>query len=283
MDIFKKAIDGKVLFIAFSALTLLSNLDAHAQWGYGNNPYYNLGANLGNAISESINNNHNYGRRKLRKNIDSWGSCKNASLTVNHGAVAIYDSNGYFCSATTPDQVEQRLKTINKNKETIDDVNVTEGGHYIVVSNNGKNWWGYMPDVVVKKLNEISSLESIRSVSFTDNGTYAIVTDQHFFSNSDDYMNFFREKKNDLGVLFSANINGNGAVFCFSGGSDYCGTIPSIVSEAIKEVSFTPCYVKFNRQGHYIICGESGQFSYSIGDANPSVTAATVSYKPKVT
>lgn len=272
-----------MLFIAFSALTLLCTLDAHAQWGNGYNPYYNLGASMGNAISEGIQHNHNYGRRKLCKHIDKWGSCKNASLTINHGAVAIYDSNGYFCSATTPDHVGQRLKTINKNNETIDDVNITEGGHYVVVSNKGKNWWGYMPDAVVKKLKEISSLESIRSVSFTDNGTYAIVTDMHFFSNSDDYMNFFREKKNDLGVLLSANINGNGAVFCFSGGSAFCGTIPSVVSEAIKGVSFTPQYVKFNRQGHYIICGENGQFSYSIGNANPSATAATVSYKPKVT
>ena len=106
----------------------------HAQW-YGYNPYYNpfyVGNAMGNSIGQNIANNKAYSRNKLRKAIDKWSSCHNGTLTSNHGALAIYGDNGYHCTATVPEDVKDKLKEINKKPSSITDVNITEGGYYII-------------------------------------------------------------------------------------------------------------------------------------------------------
>lgn len=241
------------------------------------NPYGNAGYALGQQIGSTIQRNTKYGRNQLRKAINKWGECNNGTLSLEHGAVALYGSNGYFCSAAVDDRISSKLKSINKNGGTINDVNITENGNFIVVYND-KEWYGVLPSALKTALDEYSYGTKFKSISFNESGTYAITTSDGFRSNNTTYQSFYDDNVDDYGELLSVNISGDGAVFCYSDGTKYCGRIPDKVETAIRSFSHTAKFVKFNRHGDYLICDKYGSYSYSIGDADSGGNASTVYY-----
>ena len=243
------------------------------------NPY-NLSYNLGAAIGQNIRDNQMYGRNQLRKAINKWNECANGTLSLKHGAVAIYGSNGYCCSAAVPDGLKDELKQINKKNNSITDVNITEGGYYIVISNDGNMWSGSMPSPVLTKLRELPNAEKIKSCSFNDNGIYALLTDRGFYSNNNEYVDFYEQRMEEIGECYSVNIYGNGAVYCFARGTDYCGSVPKNVVNILEDLTFKPKFVKFNSHGDYLICSSTGKYQYKINDANEGQTVSTLTKKP---
>ncbi len=241
------------------------------------NPYGNAGYALGQQIGSAIQRNNKYGRNQLRKAIKKWGECNNGTLSLEHGAVALYGSNGYFCSAAVDDRVSSKLKSINKSGGTINDVNITENGNFIVVFND-KEWYGVLPSALKSALDDYSYGTKFKSISFNESGTYAITTSDGFKSNDALYQSFYDDNVGEYGELFSVNISGDGAVFCYSGGTKYCGRIPDKVETAMRSFSHTAKFVKFNRHGDYLICDKYGSYSYSIGDADTGSNASTVYY-----
>lgn len=241
------------------------------------NPYGNAGYALGQKIGSTIQRNTKYGRNQLRKAINKWGECNNGALSLEHGAVALYGSNGYFCSAAVDDRISSKLKSINKNGGTINDVNITENGNFIVVYND-KEWYGVLPSALKSALDEYSYGTKFKSISFNESGTYAITTSDGFKSNNATYQLFYDDNVDDFGELLSVNISGDGAVFCYSDGTRYCGRIPDKVETALRSFSHTAKFVKFNRHGDYLICDKYGSYSYSIGDADTGSNASTVYY-----
>lgn len=259
-----------------------STLGSFAQY-FGNpfyNPYnnpYNVGAQLGNAIGQAVATKNKYGRNQLRKAINEWGQCNNGSLSIEHGGVAICGSNGYFTSASVDDRIKSKLKSINSARQTINDINITEQGYFIIVYDDDQ-WYGALPSTVSSKLNTISSGTTFKSISFTDGGKYAILTSSRFYSNESAYQEFYDDHKYDYGTLYSVNICGNGAVFCYSDGVRFVGSIPEKVKNGFDKFSGTAKFVKFNSHGDYLICSSSGGYSYSIADANEGGYATTTSY-----
>ena len=247
---------------------------------YPFNPYYNpynQGYALGQQIGSAIQRNSKYGRNQLRKAIKKWGECNNGSLSLEHGAVALYGSNGYFCSAAVDERISAKLKSINNSGGTINDVNITENGYFIIVF-NGTEWYGALPSALKSALEGCSYGTKFKSISFNEDGTYAITTSDGFQSNNSAYQAFYDDNKDDFGELLSVNICGDGAVFCYSDKARYCGRIPSEVESAIRGFSHTANFVKFNKHGDYLICDKYGSYSYSIGDADAGGNASTVYY-----
>ncbi len=246
------------------------------------NPYippnsYNQGYALGQQIGSAIQRNTKYGRNQFRKAIKKWGECKNGTLSLEHGAVALYSGNGYFCSAAVDDRISAKLKSINNSGGTINDVNIAENGNFIIVYND-KEWYGVLPSALNSALGEYSYGTKFKSISFNESGTYAITTSDGFRSNNAQYQSFYDDNIGEYGELLSVNISGEGAVFCYSNGTKYCGRIPDIVETAIRSFSHTANFVKFNRHGDYLICDKYGSYSYSIGDADAGGNASTVYY-----
>lgn len=253
--------------------------DVRAQFPY--NPYnpgmvagQQLGQQLGNAIAQRSK----YGRNQLRKAIQKWGECNNGSLSIEHGAVAICGSNGYFCSSAVDDRISSKLKSINKDGEDIVDVNILENGQFVIVHNGGKEWYGVLPSALKTALDDYSYGTEFKSISFNESGTYAITTSTGFKSNNAIYQAFYDDNVDEFGTLLSVNICGDGAVFCYSDGAKYCGRIPQGVATAIDDFSYTAKFVKFNKHGDYLICSDAGSYSYSIEDANEGSNATTVYY-----
>jgi hypothetical protein len=237
------------------------------------NPNYQAGQQLGNAIKQRSK----YGRNQLRKAIQKWNECNNGTLSLEHGAVAICGCNGYFCSAAVDNSISSKLKSINKSGGTINDVNITENGNYIIVYND-KEWYGVLPSGLKSALDDYPYGSKFKSISFNESGTYAITTSNGFKSNNAIYQSFYDENVEEFGKLYSVNICGDGAVFCYSDGARYCGRIPNEVETAIHQfdVSHTAKFVKFNKHGDYLICDEYGYYSYSIGDADTGSNSSTV-------
>lgn len=239
------------------------------------NPYMNPGYQAGQQLGNAIAQRSKYGRNQLRKAINKWGECNNGTLSLEHGAVALYGSNGYFCSAAIDDRISSKLKSINKSGGTINDVNITENGNFIVVFND-KEWYGVLPSALKSALDDYSYGTKFKSISFNESGTYAIATTDGFKSNNSTYQSFYDDNVDEYGELLSVNISGDGAVFCYSDGTRYCGRIPDKVETAMRSFSHTAKFVKFNRHGDYLICDKYGSYSYSIGDADAGSNASTV-------
>ena len=256
---------------------LLITCDVQAQFYPYNpyNPYMNPGYQAGQQLGNAIAQRSKYGRNQLRKAIKKWGECNNGTLSLEHGAVALYGSNGYFCSAAVDDRISSKLKSINKGGGTINDVNITENGNFIIVYND-KEWYGVLPSGLKSALDEYSYGTKFKSISFNESGTYAITTSDGFKSNNSIYQSFYDENVDDYGELYSVNICGDGAVFCYSDGTRYCGRIPNEVESAIRSFSHMAKFVKFNKHGDYLICDKYGSYSYSIGDADTGSNSSTV-------
>lgn len=176
-----------------------------------------------------------------------------------------------------PPNLSAKIKEVYNAGGTFTDINITDGGYYILVWNENQ-WYGRLPQGLLDKLRSLPSETVFYSISFNDSGEYIIVTSDHFYSSSTSYINFFNAKKNELGNLYSANIWQSGAVFCFEKGSTFYGVVPSNVVEAMNSCGIAPRFVKYNQRGDYLICSSNGDCWYKIADVDKSVNAATTSY-----
>ncbi|MDO4949303.1 MAG: tetratricopeptide repeat protein [Bacteroidales bacterium] len=241
---------------------------------YPTNPYldaFRAGEQIGKAINDAITSavqDNIYDRSHIRNNINKWGKCENGALSINHGAVAIYGSNGYACTSVDK-RLLSKLEEINNDKKKITDVNITDNGYFIVVYDNGTNWYGVIPSSLSTALNNYPNNTVFRSISFNDaTGVYAITTSNGFETNNQMYNECYDANIGTKGQLLSANICNNGCVFCFSGGVVCCGYIPDNLILALNKFTITAQFVKFNRHGDYLICAANGGYSYHINDAN---------------
>lgn len=276
MILMKKIVSLAVLFLS------MFNIDADAQYfNPYSNPYvtsYQVGQQISQQLTNAIDQSAKYGRNRLCKSIDKWGECANGTLSLEYGAVAIYGKNGYFCTGTVDDRLSSKLKAINKSGGDVVDVNIAENGKFIIVYNKGVDWYGVLPSELSAALDTYSYGTKFRSVTFNEKGVYAITTSNGFKSNNKEYQAFYDDNKQAFGELLSVTVCGDGAVFCYSDKTRYCGKIPSTVESAMNRFSYTANYVKFNRQGDYLICSKAGSFSYSIAPANAGRTVTMVSY-----
>ena len=226
--------------------------------------------------ASEIEYNNKYSRRSLRSNISRSNQCSTGALSFEYGAVAIFESNGYYCTPTVSKTLSNKLKEINKAAGVINDVHIAENGKFIIIYNNGKSWYGVIPESVNSALNSISSSTEIRSVTFNEKGEYAITTSWNFKSNNALYQAFYDDHIGEYTNLMSVTICGDGAVFCYSDGCHYVGKIPRSVETAIREFSSTPKFVKFNTHGDYLICDAYGSYSYLLPDVGQSRTSTMV-------
>lgn len=234
------------------------------------NPYYNpysAGAQLGQQIGSAIAESSKYGRNNFCKAIKKWGKCANGTLSLEYGAVAVYGGNGYHTTNTVDGRISSKLKEINKNGGTINDIHIGENGNFIVVYNS-KEWYGVLPTALKTALNEYSYGTQFKSISFNENGTYAVVTSNGFKSNNSTYQAMYDDNVDEYGELMSVSVVGDGAVFCYSDGTRFCGNVPNKVVNGVRELSWKPKFVKYNRHGDYLICDKYESYSYSIAAAN---------------
>lgn len=222
----------------------------------------------------------NFSRESLRKAVKKYDKLNKGTLTLSSGSVIIFGSNGYGCTSEVPQEVKDKLKEINNARENIDDICLTEGGHFAIVYNKGNSWFGTLSDELKEELRSLPNDAKIKSITIDDNNNYiAIIQNGNItkiLASSNEYKSFANSLKNKLGKPVSATLIKDGALFCFENGVDYFGTIPKNVADKLNEIDFTPEYVRLDYRGNYIFSMNTGRAKYKMSDTGTAWDNETV-------
>lgn len=103
------------------------------------------------------------GRAYIRKQIDSWGECRNVAITKSNGDLALYGRNG-FAKSDLPYNLNEALTELNNERKYIDDVQLTENGRWLILWGNNGIRWNNIPYSLERKVREYNN-NSKRAIS----------------------------------------------------------------------------------------------------------------------
>lgn len=196
------------------------------------------------------------GLKSLTSKITEKNECRLGAMTEFGSGILIFGDNE-VSSISIPESFRNRIKAIDTK---IKSLALTNSGYYCVV--HGRNgWFGYVPEKMKRKLNEFNgNAEEILSVSISENGDYAIVTDEHFIaSNSSDLSNM-KNACEKYGSIKNVCITNKGICVVCQNGIFY-NNIPSNLERELNSIDFRPDHVIFTDSGTYIITTEDGLYS----------------------
>lgn len=192
----------------------------------------------------------------LTKNLKETNSCQHGAITERIG-IYIKDDYGYCYTAGMNMNFIEKLKELYLNEKKISSVAITNSGYYcLIYGNNG--WYGSVPTAMSAKLNEFNAnRETIYCISISENGDFAIVTNEHFYaSNSTDRDNMTKAK-DMYGQIKDVCITNKGiTVVCKNG--VYYHNIPTSVEERLKTCTDRPDHIRFTDSGTFLITYENG-------------------------
>ena len=192
----------------------------------------------------------------LTKNLKETNSCQHGSITDRIG-IYIKDDCGYCYTAGMKTNLAEKLKELYQNKKKITSVAITNSGYYcLTYGNNG--WYGSVPAGMSAKLNEYNAnRETIYCISISENGAFAIVTDEHFYaSNTTDYNNMIKAK-DMYGQIKDVCITNKGITIVCTYGV-YYKNIPTSVEAKLKTCTERPDHIRFTDSGTCLITYENG-------------------------
>ena len=167
----------------------------------------------------------------------------------------IKGSNGAFAT----DLPNKKLKTIiwDIRDHEIKSVTLTSSGYYCVVwGRNGYSVAG--PDELKEKIREAhDNCETIFSVSISENGNWAMVTDKQFDASHSADLKAFRLAKERYGQITSVCISNHGFCAVCERGVFYTN-IPNVLEEELKSIKFKPANIFFLDDGTYFIADKDG-------------------------
>lgn len=193
----------------------------------------------------------------ITSQIKEKGECRLGAITENGKGIVIYGNNGATWSSV-PNNLSEKVKEI---KGKISSITMTYSGYYCITYDRNA-WFGIVPENMKAKLNQFNNnREEIRSISISENGSFAIVTDEHFIaSNTSDHSNM--KKAYELyGSIKDVCVTNKGiCVVCQNG--IYYSNIPSNLEEKLKNLDYHPDHVTYTDSGTFLITTESGRYSY---------------------
>lgn len=192
----------------------------------------------------------------LTKNLKETNSCQHGAITERIG-IYIKGDYGYCYTVGMNTNFIEKIKELNQKEIKITSVAITNSGYYcLIYGNNG--WFGSVPAAMSARLNEFNAnRETIYSISISENGDFAIVTNEHFYaSNSTDHDNMIKAK-DMFGQIKDVCITNKGiTVVCQNG--IYYHNIPTSVEERLKTCTERPDHIRFTDSGTFLISYENG-------------------------
>lgn len=193
----------------------------------------------------------------LSSQIKEQGECRLGAITEFGSGIVIFGNNG-ASSISVPESFWNKIKAIDTK---INSLALTNSGYYCVVyERNG--WFGHVPEKMKRKLNEFNeNAEEILSISISENGDYAIVTDEHFIaSNSSDHSNM-KNAYDKYGSIKNVCITNKSICVVCQDGILY-DNIPSNLEGKLNSIDYHPDHVTYTDSGTYLITTETGTYSY---------------------
>lgn len=194
-------------------------------------------------------------QKDVRTAIQNTKKAKTGCLT-DHKAVVIFGGNGYNYNGLPSDMVSA-MKYCNDNRIVIDDVCVTDAGYWCVVY-GGNKFKGNLPSGLRTSLdNAQSEGENILSVSISENGDYAWVTDNKYGASNDVDKTIMEKSMQLYGDLRSVCITNKGCIATCVDGLLFWD-VPLSIVEKISNQDAKPKVVRFTDSGTFIaLDGES--------------------------
>lgn len=192
-------------------------------------------------------------RQSLRDAIKSWGTCKSVAITTQNGNVAIYGTNGYHTSSSTPVAMTNRLRELNNAKNTISDVIITENGRWIIIYDEGVSWSNDIPYALAQKIREFNQREAIWSVALNDNNEWVIVGKEHYSASSQSITDYLNQGHAKYGKLWTVHMTNSSMVAVYEDGYRFLGEVPTRLKEALSKTSMDVLRLKYLPDGSYFI------------------------------
>lgn len=192
----------------------------------------------------------------IREALGEEDNPTNGYLTDN-AALYIKDDNGYNCKGIPSDMLDA-LRYCNKNAYKINDICLTNNGYWCVIY-EGNKFKGSLPTACRNKLNDlVSQGEQLWSVSISDNGDYAFVTDNKYGASNDLDRKIMELAQDSYGELMSVCITNVGVIAtCKEGAMFY--NIPHTIPERLAaSVKGTPKVIRFTDSGTYMCITTGG-------------------------
>ena len=197
----------------------------------------------------------------IKESLKKYDQCRTGAITKSGPEVAIWGINGYSSNEYCHSDLKNALKEINSKEQTVNDVAVSESGNYVVVYGNNGYYYLDIPDEMAAWLQKYNKdKKNIISVAFTDEGRWAIVTENSYIS--DDYTSkVMDEAYAKYGYINSVSLSGNSVVVCCDGGV-YYKNAPKKLIERLNKVDFLPKVIKFTDNGLLLITDGDKKYDY---------------------
>ena len=196
----------------------------------------------------------------VRDALQNSTNAKTGCLSDN-SAIFIYGGNGYN-SNSIPQGMLDALQYCNQNKYVVNDVAMTANGWWCVVY-NGYNYRGNIPtgcNAAMKRY--MDKKETILSVSISEDGNYAIVTDSHYDASNSADAEMLKSAGDRFGMIKSVCISNKGTLVVCANGIMYMN-VPKNIIESLERQTFSPSVIRFTDSGTYIaVDGKGGKAWY---------------------
>ncbi len=201
-------------------------------------------------------------RSYVKQCIKQHGQCKAVAITQNFGDVVLYGKNGWACK-NCPVELRDALKQLSERGSTINDVQLTEKGHWLVIfDGNGYKHSAGLPTAFISKLREFNlNHETIISAPFNDEGEWAAITQQHLSASSPNLLSWLQDGISSYGRIISATIVDNAVVAVYSGGFKFLGSVPQTLKNALKQSGMSVVNVRISGE-HWFFVSKDGKFQY---------------------
>lgn len=194
-------------------------------------------------------------QKELAASIKNYTNAKVGCLT-DHKGIFVYGGNGYHSNALSSDMTEA-LSYCNKNKFTINDVTMTDIGWWCVVY-EGNKYKGNIPEACKKTLDDyISQGDKILSVSISENGDYAFITDKHYEASNEFDKKAMSIAAENYGFMKCVCITNAGIMVTCNDGI-FFWNVPQNVIEYLQKQNGKPTTVRYTDSGTYIALDGKG-------------------------
>lgn len=213
-------------------------------------------------MTSSITASAQDSRSVIRDQISEWGSCRNVTLTMTGGDLALNGRNSCVCP-DVPVGLALELATLQEDDEYIDDVQLTEDGCWLILyGDNGFVWEELDPDLEQQLREYNDEAEVVTSVAFNDQGEWIVISSDHVSASSDELTEWIQEGIEKFGQLWTAHMTDDAVMLCFENGYRYRGDVPENLLDTLRETDIDVYRVKFTSDGCYFIADVDGTYDY---------------------
>ncbi len=206
-------------------------------------------------VSEAQNS-----RQYIKNAISNWGSCRNVVITDTGGDMALNYRNQYAAQGI-PTSLGKALEELNEKGEYIDDVQLTEGGRWLILYGNNGFMWNDIPNDLEQALHEYNdNAEVVTSVTLNDYGGWIIISTEHIKSSTEKIRSWIIEGMEQYGGLWAAHLTNDGFALCFERGYRFAGNVSSKLKDELQRTTLNVFRLKFTSGGSYFFADKEGRY-----------------------